>query len=98
MAASVIAGAALAYGVYAGERANSAANEARKRQRTAQAEALRIQMIERQRSVQQEMKAANRPSPSSTIALNESLLNPTDRTGGIDDRLRLSRTSKLGGG
>lgn len=89
--------ATLAYGVVAGERANDQQSASRKRARDAQNEALRIQMVERSRSVGAEMEAANRKSPASTIQLNE-MLATTDQTGGVDDRLKLSRPSKLGGG
>lgn len=88
--------AAAGYGAYAGERAEKAQREARYRTREAQAEALRTQMVERARSVQADLASANRPSPASTISLDE-MLATTDRTGGVDDRLKLSRPSKLGG-
>lgn len=91
-----LAAGALAYGVYSGERAETQQRQARYRQRDAQAEALRVQMVERSRSVQAEMEAAKRPSPASTIQLEE-MLATTDRTGGVDDRLRLGQPTKLGG-
>lgn len=94
---TVLAAAALGYGVYAGERGAKEQREARYRTRDAQAEALRVQMVERARTVQGELAAANRPSPASTIQLDE-MLATTDRTGGVDDRLRLSRPTRLGGG
>lgn len=91
-----LAAGALAYGVYSGERANTLQRQARYRQRDAQAEALRVQMVERSRSVQAEMEMARRQSPASTIGLEE-MLATTDATGGIDDSLKLSRPTKLGG-
>lgn len=91
-----LAAAGTGYSVYAGERANDLAQKARNRTREAQAEALRTQMVERARSVQADLASANRPSPASTIKLEE-MLATTDRTGGVDDRLKLSRPSKLGG-
>lgn len=95
MAIAGVAAAGLAYSVYAGERANDAQTQARRRTKAAQDEALRQQMIERQRSVQQEMRA-DRPSPASTIDPIAEMLSP-DRTGGVQDRLRLQRKSTLGG-
>jgi Flp pilus assembly protein TadB len=92
-----LAAGALAYGVYSGERAESAARQARYRTREAQAEALRVQMLERARSVQADLATASRPSPASTIGLDE-MLASTDRSGVIDDRVKLSRPAKLGGG
>lgn len=86
--------AATGYQVYSGERANDAQTQARRRQQKAQEEALRIQMIERSRSAQAEMQA-NRARPPQ--AVDDGILNSTDRTGGIDDRLRLARPTKLGG-
>lgn len=97
VASAIIAAAALGYGIYSGERADSQQTAARRRQKAAQDEALRTQMIERGRTVQAEMEQANRPSPASTISLEE-MLSGTDQTGGVDDRLRLSRPTKLGGG
>ncbi len=83
------------YSVYAGERGNDLQKMAQRRQRSAQDEALRIQMIERQRSVQAEMRNT-RPTPTAIDPIGEAL--SSDRTGGIDDRLRLGRATKLGGG
>ena len=67
-----------------------------KMQERAQSEATRIQLIERQRA---ELAAANaaKPSPSAQLA---DPVEPatTDLTGGIErDRLRLMRSSRLGG-
>lgn len=69
----------------------------RYRTRAAQDEALRVQMIERARTARTELDA-NRPTPASTVQLTDEMLAQTDRTGGVDDRLRLARPSKLGGG
>jgi uncharacterized protein HemX len=97
MAIAGVGAAALAYSVYAGQQQQAAQKKARERTQLAQDEALRQQMIERQRTVQQEMQA-NRATPASSIVLNDALGAPTDKTGGVDDRLRLSRPTKLGGG
>lgn len=92
-AAAVSAG----YGVYSGERANSAAGAARRRQRTAQDEALRLQSIERARQVQADQAAAARPTPASTMADIDNVL-ASDLTGGTArDRNRIGRRSTLGG-
>lgn len=92
-----VALAALAYGVYAGEEQKKTQKKAAQRTRQAHEEALRQQMIERQRSAQLELRQ-NRPSPASSVVMNDALGTPTDKTGGVDDRLRLSRSTKLGGG
>jgi type II secretory pathway pseudopilin PulG len=84
------------YSIAAGERANDAQTQARRRQQRAQDEALRQQMIQRQRSVQDELRQ-NRPTPASTIDPLDQILSP-DRTGGVADRLRLQRRTLLGGG
>lgn len=88
---------AAAAGAYQGVEAERTQRQARYRQRDAQDEALRQQLVERRRAVQAEM-ASNRPTPASSIALGDEILAQTDRTGGLDDRLRLARPSKLGGG
>lgn len=90
---------ALAYGIYSGERQQAQQKKSLQRSRAAQDEALRQQLIERQRSVQTEMRA-NRPTPASSVVMNDALGlgAATDKTGGLDDRLKLSRPSKLGGG
>lgn len=80
-----------------GAQAAASANDQRRKAKLAQDEALRVQMIERQRSVQAEMKA-DRASPASTVVMPDMLAAGTDKTGGIDDRLRLQRGTKLGGG
>ena len=87
---------ALGYGVYAGERGQQVASTQRRRAKASQDEALRLQMIEKQRSAEADSKA-NRATPGSTIAPDVAL-NATDKTGGVDDRLKLARPSKLGGG
>jgi hypothetical protein len=87
------------YGIVAGERGENQQTMARRRQQEAQKEALRIQMAERTRSVQADQKA-NRPSPASTVggSLGEMLAASGNQPGPIDDRLKLSRPTKLGGG
>lgn len=92
---TIIAAAALGYAAYSGERSNSLQTQARRRQQAAQQEALRIQMIERQRSAQGEVEAAQRKP---TTLTTEDMTSTADRTGGVDDRLRLSRKTALGGG
>jgi hypothetical protein len=96
-----LSAAALGYGVYSGENAATAQRGARRRQDEAQREALRVQLAERARSVQAEQRA-DRPSPASTISLGEQLLasgsGASSLTTGVDDRLRLQKSSKLGGG
>lgn len=94
--AAIAATAGAGYGAYAGERTNSLQRQGRRRQEAAQKEAIRIQLIERQRA---ELAAANaaKPSPSAQLA---DPVEPatTDLTGGIErDRLRLMRSSRLGG-
>lgn len=89
--------AALAYGVYSGEEQKKTQKESMRRTKVAQDEAVRQQMIERQRSARLDLQK-DRPTPASSIVLNDALGAPTDKTGGVDDRLRLSRTTKLGGG
>lgn len=72
-------------------------NRSRITQENAQREATRIQLIERQRA---ELAASQAARPSASAALNENPIDAatTDLTGGIErDRLRLMRTSRLGG-
>lgn len=83
------------YSVAAGERANTQQRQARRKQEAAQTEAIRIQLIERQRAELAAAKAA-KPSPSSLID-QETAGVSTDLTGGMADRLRLARTTRLGG-
>lgn len=90
--ASLVGAAATTYGAVEGERAQ---RHGRYRQREAQAEALRQQMIERQRSVQAEMRA-NQPTPTSAAQDIDAPFD-TDRTGGVTDRHKLARRSMLGG-
>lgn len=99
VATIALVGASLAgtgYGIYAGERSNDLQTAARRRTKALQDEALRVQMVERARSVKAEMDAANRPSPASTIEDPDGSLQ-SDRTGGVSDRLKLARRSTLGG-
>lgn len=64
-------------------------------QKTAQDEANRVSMIERARA-EQAASRENRPTPTADIAAMQG--NSTDLTGGLErDRLRLARTSRLGG-
>ena len=100
MALAIMAGVAvvgLGYSVASGEAQKANATQARRKTKLAQDEALRQQMIERQRSVQKEMKS-DRATPASSIVMTDALGNPTDKTHGVDDRLRLARPTKLGGG
>jgi hypothetical protein len=94
-----LAAASLGYAAYSGERASGQQKMARRKQQDAQTEALRVQMAERTRSVQADQKA-NRPSPASTVggSLGEMLAASGNQPGPIDDRLKLSRPTKLGGG
>ena len=94
--AAAIAAIGVGYSVYAGETSKATATKARRRSKEAQDEALRTQMVERSRTAQTEANA-NRATPSDSV-MTDALGAPTDRTGGVDDRLRLSRTTKLGGG
>jgi hypothetical protein len=96
MAIASVAAAGLIYSVAAGERAQSQQRDSRRRTQRAQDEALRIQMIERQRTVQNEMRS-DRPTPASTIDPTPEMLQATDLTGGVPQRLRLGRRSTLGG-
>lgn len=83
------------YSVYAGERGNTLQRYARRRQEAAQKEATRISLLERQRAEQQAARE-NRPTPTASVEG----IDPagTDLTGGAErDRLRLARTSRLGG-
>lgn len=95
--AAIASAAGAGYGAYSAERGNSLQRQARRRQENAQREATRIQLIERQRA---ELAAAQAARPSASAALNENPIDAatTDLTGGIErDRLRLMRTSRLGG-
>lgn len=93
--AAGVSAAGAGYGAYAGERSNSLQRYARRRQEAAQAEATRISLIERQRA-EQAAAQENRPNPASLVDPIEPI--GTDLTGGVDrDRLRLARTSRLGG-
>ena len=88
---------AAGYGAYAANEQAGMQRTARRRQEASQKEALRIQLIERQRA---ELAAAQAARPSASAALNENPIDAatTDLTGGIErDRLRLMRTSRLGG-
>lgn len=96
-ASLAVAAAGAGYGVYAGENAATAQRAARRRQEESQREALRIQLAERTRSVQAEQRA-DRPTPASTVAFGEQLMAGRAATSGVDDRLKLARPSKLGGG
>jgi len=91
-----IAALSLGYGVYSGEEGKRVATNQRRKAKASQDEALRLQMIEKQRSAEADSKS-NRATPGSTIAPDVAL-NATDKTGGVDDRLKLARPSKLGGG
>lgn len=95
---AVIGAAVLGAGTAAwqGQQQRDAMQSAQRRTRQAQDEALRLQMIERQRAVQADMERANRPAGTAN-PLTDSLLSTTDRTGGLDDRLRLQRRTTLGG-
>ncbi len=97
MVLEAVAVASLLYAGYSGERANSAQTAARRRQRVAQDEALRIQSLERSRQVQAEQAAATRKPPASTIAPVDDILT-SDLTGGRAQRPRLGRRTTLGGG
>lgn len=93
---AVVAAVGLAYGVYAGETQKAAGIQARRRSQKAQDEALRLQMIEKQRSAQVDSKS-NRPLPGNSV-LTDALGTTSDNTGGLDDKLKLARPTKLGGG
>lgn len=83
------------YSVVQGERSNTMQRYARRRQEAAQKEATRISLLERQRAEQQAARE-NRPTPTASVEG----IDPagTDLTGGAErDRLRLARTSRLGG-
>ena len=94
--AAGVAALSLGYGVYAGETAAAKATTARRRAKASQDEALRLQMIEKQRSAEADAKS-NRAVPGSTIAPDVAA-SATDKTGGVDDRLKLAKPTKLGGG
>jgi len=98
---ALVAGAAAAvggasYSVVQGERANTLQRYARRKQEAAQKEATRLSLLERQKA-EQAAARENRPTPTADVQD----ANPagTDLTGGIAerDRLRLARTSRLGG-
>jgi ABC-type branched-subunit amino acid transport system ATPase component len=84
------------YSVHAGERSNSLQRQGRRKQEAAQADALRVQLLQRQRA---ELAAANAAKPSPTASLDEPTAGvSTDLTGGVErDRLRLARMNRLGG-
>ncbi len=93
--AALAATAGATYGVVQGERSNTLQRYARRRQEAAQAEATRISLLERQRA-EQAAAQENRSNPASLVDPIDPI--GTDLTGGVDrDRLRLARTSRLGG-
>jgi hypothetical protein len=84
-------------GVHSAVDAKKQGVASRRRTQAAQAEASRIQAIERAREVQTEQAAA-RPTPGAALSDIDNVL-ASDLTGGMArDRLRLSRRSTLGGG
>lgn len=94
---AVLIGAGLSAGIggYQAHAQREAQQSAMARQKRAQDEALRLQMVERQRAVQADMERASKPSLASPL---DSMPASTDRTGGLfEDRLRLARRTTLGG-
>lgn len=78
-----------------GHRARGLQRRSLIRQEAAQKEATRISLLERQRAEQQAARE-NRPTPTASVEGIDPV--GTDLTGGMDrDRLRLARTSRLGG-